>query len=81
MGWDGMGWDGIGWDGIGYGMGMAAGVQMHSQPAPARVRGALSPRRPRSQPAALSDVRERWGGEGIGWDGIGWDGIGWDGMG
>ena len=48
IGWDGMGWDGIGWDGIwdgiGYGMGMAAGAQMHSQPAPARVRRAISAR-------------------------------------
>ena len=57
MGWDRMGWDGIGWDRMGYGMGMAADAQMHSQPAPARVRRALSPRPSRSQTPALSDVR------------------------
>ena len=80
--------------GMGYGMGMAAGAQMHSQPAPARVRRALSPHMPRSQPecAALSSARSHRAHTrtpGMGWiwvergrGRVGRDGMekGWDGM-
>ena len=79
MGWDRI-WDGI-WDGMGYGMGMAAGAQMHSQSAPARVRRALSPHMPRSQPecAALSSARSHRAHTrtpGMGWIWVGRGGAG-----